>query len=179
MKNPWIKHSSKVVLQNPWWRVVQDQITRPDGQPGEYNFVETPGSVTIIALTDKQELILIDQYRYIIGRTSIETPCGGLDTDDPLHAAQRELQEETGITASTWTDLGEYQPFNGVVRETMYLFIAQDLDLSGETPELAEGINKVLRVPFPEVTELIKSGTIDDGPTITAVFKAALHLGLL
>ena len=179
MKNPWIQHGSKVILENQWWKIIQDKVTRPDGQPGEYNIVETPGSITVVALTDEQEVILIDQFRYITSSNSLEAPGGGMDSDDPLAEAKRELREETGISAKKWTGLGTIQPLNGLVRETMYLFLAQDLDLSQEAPEKAEAIAKVLHVPFPDVIEQIKNGTIDDGPTIFAVFKAALYLELL
>lgn len=89
MKNPWTKHSSKVVLQNPWWKVIQDQVTQPNGQPGEYNIVETSGAITVIALTDAREVVLIDQFRYITNRMSLEAPGGGMDSDDPLTAAKR------------------------------------------------------------------------------------------
>ena len=179
MKNPWTQHSSRVILENQWWKIIQDQVTRPDGQPGEYNIVETPGSITVVALTDAQEVILIDQFRYITGRNSLEAPGGGMDSDNPLAEAKRELREETGISAKTWTELGIIQPLNGLVRETMHLFLAQDLDLSQEAPEGAEAISKVLHVPFPEVINQIKNGTIDDGPTIFTFFKVALYLELL
>ncbi len=179
MGSPWIKHSSKVILENQWWKVIQDQVTRPDGQPGEYNIVETPGSITVIALADEQDIIMIDQFRYITDVNSIEAPGGGIDSRNPLDDAKRELLEETGITAKKWTELGQIQPLNGLVRETMYLFLAQDLDLTQEKPEVGEAISKVLHMPFSEVIAKIKDGTIDDGPTIFAVFKAALYLGIL
>ena len=102
-----------------------------------------------------------------------------MDEGDPLDNAKRELREETGITATTWTDLGEVIPANGFSSEKMHVFIAQDLSFVHEAPEQDEGIGKVLHLPFPEVLELIKTNKLDDGQSISAIFMAALQLGLL
>ena len=179
MQNPWKTISSKTLLENPWWEVRQDQIVRPDGSPGEYNIVVTTDSAFAVTITEKNEFILIEQFRYISGKLSLEIPGGAIDHDDPLDSAKRELREETGITAATWTDLGAVLPANGLVREKMHVFIAQDLDFTHEVPEQDEAISRVLHISFPEVLELIKTNKLDDGQSITGIFMAALHLKLL
>src|SRR5690349_16648205 len=107
--NPWRRLSTRPIYENPWIKVREDQVIRPDGNPGIYGVVEFQSwAIGVVPLTEDGDTFLIGQYRYTLDQYSWEIPeGGGAKTETPLEAAQRELREEAGITASTWTYLGE------------------------------------------------------------------------
>ncbi|NDC38040.1 MAG: NUDIX hydrolase, partial [Proteobacteria bacterium] len=95
--NPWKTLSSKVMYQNPWISVREDQVIRPDGSPGIYGVVETKVATGVVALTPEHKVILVGQYRYPLQQYSWEIVEGGAEHgEDPFVAIQRELEEEVG-----------------------------------------------------------------------------------
>ena len=103
-ENPWRTLGSRTVYTNAWLRLREDTVIRPDGQPGIYGVVEMNPSVGVVAVNDVDEIALVTQWRYTLGRISVEIPTGGSEASDPsmLAAAQRELREETGLSARSW-----------------------------------------------------------------------------
>ena len=106
-----------------------------------WEFVRRPGVkgiVAIVAVTDDQQLILVEQYRPPVGRAVIELPAGlagdiPLQEDEPLvTAARRELKEETGYEAKHWTCLGEGPSSAGLTTEIITFFHAGGLLKVGE-----------------------------------------------
>src|SRR5208283_655228 len=74
----WKKLTSKIVHKNPWWNYHLDSFQIPNGVKGEYHYVHTEGSSLIIPVIDNGKIILVNQYRYLRDRESIEFPCGGV-----------------------------------------------------------------------------------------------------
>ncbi len=96
MKSPWKTKNSKIVHQNPWYKIRQDEVITPDGKPGTYNVLETKGDAALIVpLSEKDEIYLIKKYRYPIKEFSWEIPSGNSEGGDIFEAAKRELWEET------------------------------------------------------------------------------------
>lgn len=177
MKNPWKKLSSKVVHKNPWYAVRKDKVIRPDGKKGEYNVVEFPPSVFIVAINEKKEVLLVQLFRYTTSRVSIEIPAGNTEGQRPLFAAKRELLEETGYKAKQWKQVGKFQAANGILNTESYVYLAQDLTSTEENSKLEEGITKVFTLPFEEVLNMVQQGKFTDGQSMIALFYAALELG--
>lgn len=180
MKNPWKTLSSKIVYQTPFFRVRQDEVIRPNGEKGTYDVLETSGSVFILALDDEQKFPLIGQFRYPTGSYSLELPAGGRDKSsrNPLEDAKRELQEEVGLTAREWHEVGRCYAFNGLSNEEMVTFIARDLKQTPQTEQEEEGILEVRYVSFSEAFDMMKKGEINDAQCITAITQAALYMGI-
>ena len=178
-RGQWETLSSKIVHKNPYYWVREDTVIKPDGSKGFYNVVESNGAVFIVALDDKQNVYLIGLHRYTNDNYSIELPAGGMGDDDPLTAAKRELQEETGMVAKKWKELGLIYPANGLLSENNYVFIATDLHPAKDNEQKEEGIDTVLKVPFKEAFRMIKRGEINDTQTIAPLTMAALELGYL
>ena len=176
---PWPVVSSKDVYENQWIRVREDVVERPDGGRGIYGVmtVRQP-AVFVVALTDKDELLMVDVDRHTVG-PSLEVPAGGSDGEDPLAAARRELLEETGYRAERWQPLGRLQALNGVCEAPGLFFLAHGLTLASEDgqEQRAEGISAVRRVPVADVLEMMREGQISDSETVAALMLALTHLG--
>jgi 8-oxo-dGTP pyrophosphatase MutT (NUDIX family) len=175
----WRRLDSRVVYENRWIRVREDEVLRPDGEPGIYGVVQLQNTaVFVVALTDADEVVLITQERYTTGTVSVEVPAGGSDGEDPLLAAQRELREETGLEAARWRELGHIHALNGVADAGERVFLATGLsEADGGHEQEAEGITAVTTVPFAEVVRMIGDGEIVDGETISALALAGIALG--
>ena len=176
----WPVRSTEVVYENPWIRVREDVVTRPDGTEGIYGVVELQRpAVFVVALTDDDEVVLVTLDRHTVG-TSVEVPAGGTDGEDPLAAARRELVEETGLVARDWRQVGTMNALNGVCRAPEVVFLARGLEAAPDAADTSaraeEGIREVRRVPVRDVLGLVRDGTITDGETIAALMLALVAL---
>lgn len=172
--------SSQIAYSYPYFRIREDQVIRPDGSRGVYGYMETNGSAAfIVPATEGREIYLVRNYRYPIRQYSWEIPAGFVEPGDldPLVAAKRELQEETGLVAGSWEELGISHPMNGSCSEVDYYFLARDLRQTGRNEQAEEGISGLMKVPFRDVIGMINKGEITDNQTITAIAKASWGSG--
>lgn len=178
-KNPWTRMSSRLVYENAWIRVREDQVVSPTGSPGIYGVVESRLAVGIVALTSDNCIYIVGQYRYPTDVYSWEIPeGGGEDSESPLQAAQRELSEETGITASSWEQLGgEVHLSNCFTAERAFLFLARDLHQGDAKPDDTEQL-AVRKIPIQEALQMVERGLVYDGLTIIAILRVARLLGV-
>jgi 8-oxo-dGTP pyrophosphatase MutT (NUDIX family) len=168
--NPWKTLSASEVYDNPWIRLTEYQVLNPSGKPGIYGKVHFKNlAIGIVAIDDEGCMGLVGQYRYTIDCYSWEIPEGGgmLDTD-PLHSAQRELLEETGLKAGHWEVLLRMHLSNSVTDEYCIVFLATDLQQFAAEPEETEQL-RYLMLPLSEVWLRVKSGEITDAITVAAV----------
>ena len=173
----WEISDSRTAYENAWIRVREDQVVRPDGSDGIYGVVELrQPAVFVVALTDDDEVVLVTVDRHTTG-PSVEVPAGGTDGEDTLLAAQRELLEETGFSATEWVHVGSMQALNGVCEAPEHVFLAKGLTQADATGHHEEGISEVRTVPFPEVVTMVRRGDITDGETVAALMYAAIHVG--
>ena len=175
--NPWRTRGSREVYVNPWIRVREDHVIRADGQDGIYGVVEFQNiALGIVPVTDDGTTYLVGQWRYPLGLYSWEIPEGGGSLSVPaLESAQRELAEETGLTASRWTDLGLFHLSNSVTNEVGRIFLAQGLTLGTAQPE-GDEVLSVRRLPLQEAYAMALDGRITDGVSIIGLARAVNHL---
>lgn len=171
--NPWKRESSRIVYENPWIRVREDQVIRPDGLPGIYGVVDFQNwAIGVVPVTAEGDTILVGQWRYPLGHYSWEIPEGGGSLDDPpLASARRELREETGIIADRWTYLGELHTSNSVTSEVGCIFLAEDLTFGPPDPDGTEQL-QLRRVPLELAYEMAMSGEISDALAVIGLARA-------
>lgn len=171
---PWTIHHSETMYQDPWLKVARDQVTRPDDQPGTYATVELKSGVCVIALTERAEVHLTREFHYAVGRNTIEGVSGGIEVaETPLVAAKRELEEELGLRAASWTHLARIDPFTAAIRSTVDLYVARDLTECPESPEGTELIQRVT-LPLADAVERVRTSEISHAPTCVALLRLAL-----
>lgn len=164
----WKKTSETVLFRNPYWTYMRDSFDLPSGKPGEYHYVRTHGSSMVLPVTADGTLLLVNQYRYLLDRESVEFPCGSVkDGSTHEETARIELGEETGYAAGSLSAAGEFNPYNGVTNEICRVFVAKELTFVGGTPDETEEF-ELLRLRPSEVESRIRSGAIWDGMTIAA-----------
>lgn len=175
-KGPWTQIDSREIYKNPWIQVVEDKVIRPDGQPGIFGLVHIKPGATVLPVDEEGNVYLVQQYRYTLEATTIESISGGIDGEEaPLQAAKRELLEEAGIVAQEWTSLGMIHPFTTIVNSPGYLFLAKKLSFEKSHPEGTEDL-KIIKAPFSLVWEWVSEGKICDAISTILIFKAKDHI---
>jgi ADP-ribose pyrophosphatase len=150
-------------------RVAVDTTTTPDGTVITRDMIFHPGAVVILPVLDADRVVLLRNHRFVIGETLWEVPAGTREPDEPLEAcARRELLEETGYTAATWTYLGYLYASPGVMDEKLHLFVAEGLTPGTMAPEADEQLEPVT-VRLDEAVRMCLTGEIKDAKTVTSL----------
>jgi 8-oxo-dGTP pyrophosphatase MutT (NUDIX family) len=171
MKNPFVIHSSKIVYKNPWIRVREDAITHPSGKDTVYGVVESNDSVVIGAINSRNEIYIIHSFSYPAQKWHWELPGGSTDGEDVIVASRRELAEETGIVARSWHQLGLTRVADGLMTERMATLLAIDIRLEEKILSDDSGlIDNGKFASLDEIHDLIASGDMDEGQSITALY---------
>jgi ADP-ribose pyrophosphatase len=159
--------SSKQVYDCGLFRVTEDKAVDPKTKfEIKRSVVRHIGSAVMMAVDDKNRVLLVRQYRLPAEKYLWELPAGRLDDGErPLDAAKRELKEETGYAAKKWTKLASYFASPGFVQERMTIFLAEDLTEGEATPMDDERI-ETRWFKRKELAEMIDEGKIEDGKTL-------------
>ncbi len=173
-KSGWEMLSNETKYENPWIRVEHHEVITPTGQPGIYGKVHFKNvAVSVVPIDTDGNTYLVGQERYTIGQYSWELPEGGclIESDEsPLDAAKRELMEETGLEAETWTCLGEVYLSNSVTDEKAVIFLAKNLKQHMAQPEETE-VLQIRKLPLQDAIEMAKNGEISDALSVISLLK--------
>lgn len=172
----WKKLKTEVVHKNPWFSLRRDEVLRPNGVKGEYYYMDAHDAVAIIVEDEDAGIYLVGQTRYPVGnKYSWEVVGGGIDEGEmPLEAAKRELKEETGIEATEWIDLGEFNVANFSSAEVDYVFLARNLKKGEANPDETEDLS-LKKITLDELKEMIKNSEMMDGFSLAAIIKYLLY----
>jgi ADP-ribose diphosphatase len=160
--------ASTTLWRGGFLRVEELSIRGPSGRVFTRHVVRHPGAVGVVAL-DGSEAILVVAYRPAVGTALLEIPAGKLDVggETPLDCAQRELAEEVGLRADSWTPLVTFHTTPGFTDEIFHLFSARGLRAVERDPKGEEEMEmEQVRVPLEDVPAMIADGRLRDAKTI-------------
>ncbi|HEX2941952.1 MAG TPA: NUDIX hydrolase [Rhodopila sp.] len=170
MTSPYQTLSSRIAYENPWTRVREDKIRRPDGSDGLYGVVERSDFVVVVPWQDGR-LTLVEQYRYPVQARMWEFPMGMWEQApdvDPARLAAAELQEETGLTAGHMLHAGIIFQGPGYCTQRGHVFLATELT-PGPTSRESTEQDMVCRDVSLEIFEgMLRDGVVQDAMTIAA-----------
>lgn len=160
-------------------RIIQlglETIQFENKPPFELEIVRHSGGAAVVAIDDQNKVCLIRQYRHAVGGWIWEIPAGKLEPNEPPQiTAKRELEEEVGLQAKTWHDLGSMYSSPGFCSEEVYLYLAKDLTHVATNQETHEYI-EIHWMTFEEALKLIQDNTIRDAKSVIALFRAQSYL---
>lgn len=166
---PFSRRSRRVLVENAWHRYCLDRYVRRDGTEGDYYYIDMPGSCGTVPLFADGSTVLLQVRRYLLGCELWEFPIGGMKSGEaPLEVAQHELEEEAGLVAARWTELGQFAPYKGVSTEVCHFFLAEDLTVTAQRLEAEEDI-VVHRMPLAAARERLLAQPLGDGQSMVGL----------
>lgn len=163
--------SSEKVFEGRIIKVKVDRVEMPDGSAATRELVEHPGGVGIVAITDKDEIILVEQYRKPLDKAIYEIPAGKLDPGEHHRTCgMRELEEETGLSAKVFDYMGFIYPSPGFTDEVTHVYLAKELT-QGETHPDDDEFLDVKKVPFDTALKMVMDGEINDAKSVFGILK--------
>ena len=167
-----IKTGGKTLYDGKILRLELDDVQLPDGSFSKREIVRHSGGAAVL-LVAESKVLLVKQFRYAYGEEIYEIPAGKLNKgEDPKLAAARELEEETGYSA-TLEKLLEIYPTPGYTDEKIHIYLAKNPVFKGQKLDDGEFLS-VEFVPLKEVLKMINSGGIKDSKTVAAVLKYSI-----
>ena len=171
------KISSEDVFDGVLLHVKRDTVKLPNGDTSTREWIKHQGAAAVLPILPNGDIILVKQYRYPIGKVTLEIPAGKLDSPDeePLVCATRELSEETGYTAANYQKLTTLATTVGFSNEYIHIYLATGLTSGKQHTDDDEFIN-VVTMPLNEAMAMIDNGTIYDAKSVTAILMAKRYL---
>jgi ADP-ribose pyrophosphatase len=174
---PWEQLGSEIRYTTKIFRVRKDRLRSPlSSCEREYDVIEAPDWINVIAITAEGNIVLIHQYRQGTKGISMEIPGGMIDPGEtPLQAAKRELSEETGYQSEHWQQLGTIYPNPAIQTNRTITFLAQPARLVSEPHPDEDEFIEVFEKPLADVPRLIRDGEIQHSLVVVAFAHLAVH----
>lgn len=154
-----------------------DEVILPNNKKATREFMDHPGAVAVLAITNDNKIVFVKQYRYPVGEVTFEIPAGKLHNkkDDFLKRAKAELKEETGYSAAKFFHLVDFWPTPAFSNELLRIYLATNLQKGSSSPDEDEFLDVVF-LEEKEAVEMIKNGKIKDSKTIIAILYYMLFV---
>jgi ADP-ribose pyrophosphatase len=161
---------SQIAYDGDFLKVQRDTVRLPDGRPTVREYIRHPGAVVILPLFDDGRVLLERQFRYPLDRVFIELPAGKIDPhEDPLACAKRELQEETGYTATDWKFVCTIHNAIAYSDEHLDLFLARGLTAGERRLDDGEFL-ETITASVADMLDWVRVGKITDVKTVIGAF---------
>jgi 8-oxo-dGDP phosphatase len=177
---PWRVERTHHILKDRWISVRADTCLTEEGTAIDPFYVlEYPDWVQIVAIDENDQLVLVEQYRHGLGISSLELPTGGVDPrdSDPVSAAQRELEEETGLRSDNWRLVASLAPNPANQSNRCHVVLALNVKSGGISEDDPTERLRVSLVPVDEAAELARNGGIIQAMHIAALALALTDIG--
>ncbi len=160
----------EIAYDGGFLKLARDRVRLPNAAVASREYILHPGAVVILPLLDDGRVLLERQFRYPLGRVFIEFPAGKIDPgEDVLACAKRELQEETGYTASHWQFVSTIHNAIAYSDEHLELFLARGLTAGPSKLDEGEFL-ETFTATVPELLEMVRRGEVTDVKTIIGAF---------
>ncbi|TVZ37953.1 NUDIX domain-containing protein [Alteromonadaceae bacterium 2753L.S.0a.02] len=171
----WQQLSVTDIYENPWIKITHEEVLTPKGSPGIYGVVHFKNrAVGVIPIDNEGNTWLVRQSRYTLDCYTWEIPEGGAPYgEDMMVAAQRELEEETGLLAAQWQELMTLHQSNSVSDEVGKIYVATELSVGVQQLEDSEDI-VVKKLPLREAIAMVESGEITDAMSVAGLLRVAI-----
>jgi 8-oxo-dGTP pyrophosphatase MutT (NUDIX family) len=179
-RGSWSRLTSTSVFSSPWFETRRDTALRPDGSTGLYDHVVSTGSATVVAVDEAGLVAVTRQWIYTHGGVQWRLPAGRIETadQDAESAAQRELREETGISAREWRLLGVINCADSFTNHRDHAFFATGLTQGTPCLDPGEADLEIRRIPFEQALSLVVRGEMPHAGSSYALLMArTLGLG--
>jgi len=161
----------KLIHQGNLISLYKERVELPAGGHTFFDIVRHPGGAVIGAINERNEICLLKQWRHAVGQYIWELPAGCIEVNEPpLETAKRELEEEAGIIASEWLDLGPIVSTPGFSNEVLHLFCAKGLSQGIQKLDDAEIIDAHW-ISLDDVITMAKRGEITDAKTLALLMR--------
>lgn len=151
-----------------------DEVILRDGHTGKRMRIDHPEAAAVVPFVSEDEILMVRQYRYALGKETLEIPAGKLDPGEtPEACVRRELREETGYEAGEFTFLYTYAPAIGYSNERIHIYSARRLRKKKTKVDERE-ISAVEKHSLGRLKEMAKKGRIEDGKTLLGLFFAGM-----
>ncbi len=165
-----MKHEEKVLLRGSRFDVHEIQLQGSDGKVYPREVIRHPGAVVLLPMIDRDTIVMIQNNRATVGETLLELPAGTREPNESAEAtASRELIEETGYSAKSFTRLHEFYSAPGICDELMHLYVAKELTLGDAAREATEQIENRI-VTREEAAKMIAEGKIRDAKSLVGLY---------
>lgn len=180
-QTPWTTLTSTYTYSDEWLRLRSDTVRLPNGTVlAPFHTLEVPDSVNVVAITERQSVVLIEQYRHSVNRVSVEIPAGNINLGEtPFEAAKRELLEETGFADGEWRELGVIFPFSSRLSCVVHGFLAIGVHrMRAPSPDLSE-IIRVTEMPWNAFADRLFDPipVLHEGSQLAMALRAIRHTG--
>lgn len=154
----------------------EDDVRLPDGQSAKREVIEHPGGVSILAITDDNKILMVEQFRAGPRVVTLEVPAGKLEYgEDPRICGLRELTEETGYKANTFELVGSFYLTPGYTNELIYIYLAKDLVYDKVNPDEDEFLN-IKAYDYDKLLQMVKNNEIKDAKTVISILFAREYI---
>lgn len=170
---PWKRTASELLLDHRFMKIRRDMVELPSGERREWVYWDSRDSAMLVGMTAEHKLVMIRQYRYLVGDEVIEFPSGGMrEGESPQDAAKREFEEETGYCCGDMVKLGSFYETYGQLNRKIHIFYATCVARGAQTLDCGdEGFEeiKVELVDVEQAVQLARSNKIAAFGSVVAV----------
>jgi len=167
----WTIKNSEKIFENDFFKVVEDDVVSPDGKDQKYATIDFNPGVAVLPVDDDGFVHMTRQFRYALGRDSLECIAGNVEGEDVLSAAKREAKEELGIVAGEWTPVGRVEVLTAISNSHADLFIARKLTFGEPETEGSEELEP-MKIKLEDAYEKVLAGEITHAESCVLILKA-------
>ncbi|MBD8035251.1 MULTISPECIES: NUDIX domain-containing protein [Solibacillus] len=155
-----------------------DDVKLPNGETGKREIINHPGAVAVIAITEDNKILFVEQYRKALERSIIEIPAGKMEKgEEPIVTARRELEEETGYTSDDFRFVQAFATSPGFADEVIHIYVAEKLKKLDIPVDLDEDeFVELMEVTLEEAEAMVADGRIYDAKTAFAVLWVKMKM---